>query len=354
MATARAMQEALESISKGKVETEIVDLTETISAFLNKTSKRAYEDTTKYAPFLYKLFFDSTDFKTPVRAFNEINYQLNRDKILKLFKDKNPDLIICNSPHWQYIVSLAVEDEAKFTPVISVITDNITLHASWAVGNSNYYIVPNSETADTLQQLNINKDKIFVLGYPISQKFNDKKFNKAALLNKLGLSDDKKTILYLATTAKLSYAKKLIDNINTLLPNAQLIIVTGRDSQLYSKLTKYRSLNETLVNWTDEIAKYILSSDVVITKAGGSTVMECIGANRPVVINKVIPGQEKGNALYISKHHLGLVEENPLDVTLAVQKILNNLNTYKKHLTKNSNPEASIAIAKFIINKLNS
>jgi processive 1,2-diacylglycerol beta-glucosyltransferase len=37
------------------------------------------------------------------------------------------------------------------------------------------------------------------------------------------------------------------------------------------------------------------ASDVVLTKAGGATVHECLAAGVPAVVNYVIPGQEEGN-----------------------------------------------------------
>lgn len=353
MATARAMKDAIDSNSGGKVNVEIIDLTETISSILNKTSKRAYEDTTKYAPFLYKLFFDTTDYKTPVKAFNEINYQLNKEKILNLFKSKAPGLIVCNSPHWQYIVSLAVQDEPKNIPVVSVITDSITLHASWAVGNSDYYIVPNTETAHSLERLEIPKDRILALGYPIGNKFNQEKFNKSKFLKDNSLDGSKKTILYIATSARTSYVLELIEKISNKEVDAQLIVITGRDSQLYKNLGKADLSKSVLVlEWTDNMANFILSADVVITKAGGSTVMECIGVGKPVIINKVIPGQEEGNAEYVLKHKLGLIADDPSEVVKAIRHIFSNLDIYNKKLSKTKDLEASDRIASFLLKLL--
>lgn len=349
MATAKAIEQGLAAQSKAPLSVEIVDFTESISRLLNKTSQRMYEDTTKYAPLLYKLFFESTDYPLPVKAFNGLNYRLSREKILQLFADKNPDLIICNSPHWQYITSLAREDGLGDIPVVSVITDSITLHTAWALGDSDGYVVPNSETAGSLHALGVPTAKIHELGYPIRLDFIQPNFSASKFLTSKGLSPHLKTILLLATGMRPLSLKRTIRNLQQNLPDSQLIIITGRDETLYPKLKSSLTSKTTVIEWTDKMPDYIRSSDLVITKAGGSTVMECIGAQKPVILSKIIPGQEEGNALYITKHHLGIVALEPDMVGHAAQKILSQYASYQKSLQKNSHPDAALKIADYLL-----
>lgn len=350
LATARALEEGLRARSTAPIAVEIVDFTETISSLLNKTSKRVYEDTAKYAPLLYKLFYESTDYELPIKAFNSVNYRISREKILDLFRSKQPDLIICNSPHWQYIASLAREQDFKNTPLISVITDSITIHASWSLGDSDYYITPNQETSQSLQKLGIESSKILALGYPISLVFSDKTFYKANFFNDIGLKTNVKSILLLANGMRTSVVSKTIHRLQDEIPYAQLIVITGQDELLYPKLKTIFGPTIHLLKWTDKLPQYIMSSDLVITKAGGSTVMECLGAKKPVIISKIIPGQEVGNAEYISRHKLGIVALDPDMIVVAATLILNNLTTYHQHLTKAAQPKATSDIADFLLN----
>lgn len=349
IATAQAIEEGLKATSKSPPSVEIVDFTETISSLLNKTSKRMYEDTSKYAPLLYKLFFDSTDFPLPFKALNSFNYYLSREKIDKLFVQKDPDLIICNSPHWQYIASLAREKKFNNVPLISVLTDSITIHASWTIGDSDYYIVPNHETALSLRHLGVEPSKIKELGYPISLVFDNKSFVAQKFIAKLGLDPSKRTILVAASGMRTTTASKTIRQLQRSIPDTQMIVVTGRDDVLYSKLKTNFGPTIHLVDWTDEMPEFILASDLVVTKAGGSTVMECIGAQKPVIICKIIPGQEEGNAEYITKHHLGVVALEPDMIAHAAHKILTHQGWYGRNLRQVARPDAALTIAKFLI-----
>lgn len=96
--------------------------------------------------------------------------------------------------------------------------------------------------------------------------------------------------------------------------------------------------------------EYIRSADLVITKAGGSTVMECIGVKKPTIINKIIPGQEEGNAQFVTKHKLGVVAIESDAIVLAAKSILNRPEKYNARFSDFAKPDASLKIAEFLLN----
>ena len=129
-----------------------------------------------------------------------------------------------------------------------------------------------------------------------------------------------------------------------------LAVICGRDKELHKKLNPHQSdKNFHLVGWTDMMPEYMLASDIIITKAGGSTVQECIAAGKPLVINQVIPGQEQGNALYVEKNLLGLVALTNSEVVDAITKIDNSYKQYKTNLKKIHTPFAADKVAIYLL-----
>jgi UDP-N-acetylglucosamine:LPS N-acetylglucosamine transferase len=190
-------------------------------------------------------------------------------------------------------------------------------------------------------------------GYPISLAFNDHSFSAQIFITALGLDNNKKTLLVAASGMRSTTISKTIRQLQATILDAQVIVVTGRDKILYDKLKTNFGPTIHLVDWTNEMPKFILASDLIITKAGGSTVMECIGAQKPVIICKIIPGQEEGNAEYITKHHLGVVALEPDMIGHAAQKILTHQGIYKRNLKQATQPNAALTIAKFLIKLMN-
>ena len=348
MAAAEAISEGIDMFAKQKVEVEIVDFTEIISSLLNKATKRMYMDTAKYLPHLYKLFFDLTDTEAATKAINELNYVFSREKILRFFIDKSPNLIICNSPHWQYIASLARQEELKNIPMVSVVTDIVTIHASWVVGNPDYFLAANQETALALQGMDVPKKKIKTLGYPVKQEFYEN-HNKKEILRQLSIGANQKVILFLASGLKPSFVQDTLEELANINIKTKTIVVTGRDDKLFGKLKSQHNHDMMLINWTSNLSDFVAISDIVITKAGGSSVMECIVAKKPVIISKIIPGQESGNAEYISDNRLGIIALDPLSIADATIKILGEYQDFMKSLKKYTKGGSIKDISKFLI-----
>lgn len=351
MSAAKAVKEGIESLYGKDYNIEIIDFFDKIGKLLNKATIKAYEGTTKNYPLIYKAFFEGTDAKWPVQLLNLVNYPLNATKLEKFFTSKNPHLVLSVFPIWDYITSLAIKDlsHVKF---ISLITDSITIHNVWVTGKPSTHIVANIETAANLQKLGAKPDNIKVFGFPVKLTFQ-KEPNKEKFFNKHQLNPKHKTILYLPANINDPVEENIQEIKKKYKDNLNLIIITGRNHELFPKLQHLQSSNTKIIGWTDQMPEFIKNADIIITKAGGATVMECIAAIKPMIITDVILGQEIGNAELIKLHDLGIVlKDANMTITEAIDYISNNYQRIIKNLSQQSKPEASIKIAEFLHQEL--
>jgi len=148
---------------------------------------------------------------------------------------------------------------------------------------------------------------------------------------------------------------KFIENITTSDLPIQLIIITGKNAALKKEISKVKyKIKVVTLGWTNKVWQYMKAVDFVITKAGGATVAESIAAQKPIIINQVIMGQEEGNLELIKNHHLGkLIHDDPTEkINPTIKFILKHLQSYNKNLKKHSKPDASLKIAQFIDSQL--
>ena len=96
-----------------------------------------------------------------------------------------------------------------------------------------------------------------------------------------------------------------------------------------------------------------MSHHLVITKAGGATVQEAIAARTPVIISQVVPGQEEGNARLIVENECGCLAPDPEGILEALDSAFNRsekrLKSWVTNISKLSKPDASLQIARFIL-----
>ena len=100
--------------------------------------------------------------------------------------------------------------------------------------------------------------------------------------------------------------------------------------------------------------EFIHGADIVLTKAGGATIMECIASGKPMIIIDMIPGQEIGNATMVQKYNLGaILDENTGNFDETVQYILDNEKLILKNLKAQQKPNAAENTARFLLQEGN-
>jgi processive 1,2-diacylglycerol beta-glucosyltransferase len=356
MATARALESAAKIHPEYRLNVKIVDFSEEISQLFNKTSKRMYEINTKHLPALYKWMYVSTDIThTPIRLANLLSYPLRQNHLKKILTANRPDLIISNYPIWQYIAFQISKKAFEQVEFATLITDSITVHSSWTIPDSDFYIVANEQTAASLHRLGVQNDKIHALGYPVHDSFTRHNINRADIASKLGFGANGGIVLFSASALRAGYVRHVVKDFSSHYPDHTLLVITGRDKELHRQIEKdhiWESEKCRLIGWTNDMPSLIMLSDIIITKAGGSTVMECVAAKKPLIINKIIPGQEEGNAELVERYKLGQIACKSSEIIVALDEIYKDYESYSKRLAAFSKPDAAEKIIAFIAKRL--
>jgi UDP-N-acetylglucosamine:LPS N-acetylglucosamine transferase len=322
VSASRATKDALTYLYKDKYNVEVVDFFSLVSQGFSDSTSKAYDETVKHTPNFYKAFFDWTDEAWKVKFINKVNYLSLSAAFNKLLKKYNPDIIVSTFPIWDYGLCKLWKKKHPGSKFINIITDSISIHKAWLISDADYRIVPNEDTAKVLMK------KLF-------------------------------TVLLFANIGNNTRNLRLIEKVIYENRDYNVIVVTGRNDTLMPRIEHLKfEKNVAILGWTTNVPQLMLSSDLIITKAGGATVMECIAAKKPMIITQVIPGQEEGNAELIKKHNLGIIlEKGKKGITNLNDHIKNIRKDYAKYetaLKMQSKPKAALQIAKLIVSELES
>jgi processive 1,2-diacylglycerol beta-glucosyltransferase len=77
-----------------------------------------------------------------------------------------------------------------------------------------------------------------------------------------------------------------------------------------------------LFGFVETMHELMQASDLLVTKAGGLTVMEALALGLPMVFCGTIPGQERPNADYVVQHGAGVMAKDAKDVIDTVLRLL--------------------------------
>jgi 1,2-diacylglycerol 3-beta-galactosyltransferase len=273
---------------------------------------------------LYELGYRLSD-SVPTAALIEQVYSiLLYDSLKNLLIHHSPDVVVCTYPFYLEPLNFVFRSIDKSVPLISVITDLVTVHALWLNPQVDLCLVPTSQVRQKALRSGVPANRIRVTGLPVHPHFGAESRLPAQIRAELGWKADMPTILIVGGKRVLNVlaVARLIDR-SGLGARVQLAIVAGGDEALYDRLTAQTWRGEVhLYGYVEDMPAMIHASDVVMSKAGGLIVSETLACGRPLILISAISGQETGNVEYVTSAKAGEWAPNPVDALACLVRWL--------------------------------
>lgn len=330
-----------------KIDVELIDCMKYINKPIEKITTTAYNEMAKKAPWAWgKIYSDSQ--KGPLAHITTRSNQVFAIKLLRLLREKKPDLIISTHPFGSQMCSY-LKRKGKITSKIATILTDFAPHDQWLVGSdyTDYFFVAHNKMKEYLISKNIPENKIFATGIPISNKFLET-FDTSKILNSLSLKENLKTVLFFAG-GKFGLGKsRTLEIFNTLVNdfnNIQVIAISGKNKKMYEEFNQIVKIaNKTnfikIFEFVNNVPELMTVSDVVITKPGGLTTTESLVSGLPMIIINPIPGQEEENAQFLEHSNVGIWLKKQMNITETISNFLSDdekLKEMKENTKKISN-----------------
>jgi len=325
-------------IKHPEITSEHINLVDYSHPSLRFAFSTAYNFSIRHSPFLYEITYKLSNneisgfFLTTLASFLRVATGRYRQKI----KDFNPDIIIST---YFFSTMLLPPTNAK---VYTVITD-YQYHQAWLNKQSVGYFVATKEIKKKIESE--SNAKVVVSGIPINPEFLKEK-NIEELKKNFGINNQLPTILLLPCQSGTVPPEKMVEIL--LNKNYNIIAVAGPSNpDVYQKFLKLKKDQQNFwpLPHSKKIDELMRISDVVITKAGGITITECLHLKKPLIIVNPIPGQEVHNTDMLLENNYGIKITELSQLETEIEKILNNPNYLQKaELPDNPNAEI-VAIA---------
>src|SRR6266536_3211949 len=345
---ARGVRDGLARIAPQGAEVELHDLFAEAYGPINELVRKSYLGLINVAPrawgIVYRWLDRKKDFDNEFARFSRL-----KEHFTALLERFQPDVVISTFPAYPNVLrEIVKENSGRVRPCKSVVivTDSITINASWYHCAADYFLVANEQSASVLKAVRVAPEKIKVFGFPVSPKFADVVGNRALPSNN---SDHR--VLYMIHAATRG-APDLVRRLADL--GVDLTVTIGRADKLRPAIeTAVDGRPAKILGWTDELPRMMHESHLLIGKAGGATVQEAIAAGCPMIINHVVAGQEEGNARLIVETNSGVIANSPSEVAAQVQRAFadgaKQWHEWAANISRLSKPRASLDIAEFLM-----
>ncbi len=270
-----------------------------------------YDRLIRQSPELYRLGFEASDGAFPVSIAEQALIAMLYTTLHDVVEAHRPDAIVTTYPLYQAPLAALFALSQHYIPVLTVITDLVTVHSLWFNDDVDRCLVPTKIVRDKALESGLARENVEVTGLPVNPALA-RAVDKAALRAELGWSTDRVVALLAGSrrVTRLEPTTNMLDHSGWPL---ELALVAGGDKELEERWSARRWHQPAHVyGYVNNMADLMLAADFIVCKAGGLIVSEALAAGLPLLLVEAIPGQEEGNVDYVTQGGAGRLVESPL------------------------------------------
>jgi len=316
---ANAIAAALQEVCGDACAVEIVNPLENkrVPAFL-RDSQADYDRIVREMPNLYEFGYQASDAAVPTTVVESALTVVLFEAMRNIVRRHRPDAIVTTYPLYQAPLGAVYAIRRRYVPLLTVITDLVTVHRLWFNEAADLCLVPTQAVRDLALKYGLPADKIRVTGIPVRPDLAQEDQDPAAIRAELGWHTDLTTMLVVGSK-RVGNLPDVLRVLNHSGLPLQLAVVAGGDDELYRQFQDAEWHVPTHVyNFVTDMSSMMHAADCIICKAGGLIVSEALACGLPLLLIDVLPGQEAGNADYVVEGGAG---ERAADAIAALETV---------------------------------
>lgn len=339
-----ALREAFEALAPGRWEVHFIDIFSQILPFPFDRLGNLYRPMVSYTPWLWSALWHLGESSHVRRGLELFFAPLTRSVLLGLLERYHPQVVISVHQLANH-VPVRVFKQAGWDGVFAtVVTDLISLHPLWLNPEVDLCIVPTEEAEERALQMGIPRSKVKLLGFPVSLRFCPEG-DKRTFRRELGLREEVTTLLLVGGGEGMGRMLEVARAINEARLPVQLLAVAGWNERLRHQLESMDwEIPHRIYGFVEDMPRLMKASDVILTKAGPSTICEAMTAGLPIILFDYVPGQEEGNVRFVEGQGLGVFAPEPEEVVSTLQRWLEEpteMEAIRSRARKLADPQAS-------------
>ncbi|PYN97515.1 MAG: hypothetical protein DMD91_17165 [Candidatus Rokuibacteriota bacterium] len=319
-AAARSLTAAFEQA--GAVVTVVDHFRELVHPTFDRLSRTLYHWVLRRAPHAWGAGYALGDRLAPDSPLAFGVPRLGASRLRRLLDTLRPDAVVTVHATPAIAMATLAAEGHRLPPHTTVVTDFVA-HRQWMARPIDRYCVAAHEVKDQLVARGTAPERIVVTGVPVRPEFEDPVDPVAARVA-LGLSTRVPVVLVMAgaqgTFGRLPDVASALARVSTPFEG---VIVAGEDERVGAEVRRRaRGTSIRTLGYVKDIRGLMAAADLLVTKAGGMTLAEALAAELPLVAFASLPGQERRNERFASKHGVALIARSRRELARTVERAL--------------------------------
>lgn len=324
-AAADAIRAALDLRYPGQYRYALVDVFRRYTPFPFDHMPEIYPPWVRWARATWGWGYRFTNHRRRAVLTMALLYWLWRSGAYRLVTEHPADVYVSVHALFSRPIMRALQQTQLHRPrFVTVITDLVSTHAFWYEREVDRCLVPTQAAYERGLHFGLRADQLRLTGMPVHPHFLNGHLDPAAARQKLALHPTLPTVLLAGGGEGMGPVYRIARELNRRELPVQLVVIAGRNRALQQRLAAVRWRQPTLIYpFVNNMHDLLAAADMLVTKAGPTTVAEACVAGVPLVLSGAVPGQEDGNVTLVVDHGAGTYAPGAVQVADTVAAWLN-------------------------------
>jgi 1,2-diacylglycerol 3-beta-galactosyltransferase len=264
-----------------------------------------YGPITRHARWLWGGLYHATNSRTAIGLMERTVLRSVTAAVIDAVDRLDPACVVSFHPLLNHISVRAVRGRARRIPVVTVITDLVDIHASWACPDVDAVVVPSPGGFERCRRAGIPASRCHDIGLAVDRRFTDLPSDPAGIARireRLGVRADRFVVLVCGGADGSGGIVRHARAIAASSIDVELVVICGRNQRARAALeglTTATGRAARVLGYVDTMPEWMRASDVVVSKAGPGTIAEALCCGLPLLLVWYLPGQERGNVEWV-------------------------------------------------------
>lgn len=356
-ASAEAIRDAI--LEKHEAQFELVDLFKHYSPYPFSQMPDWYPQmVSPKGRTSYGMTYKLSNTYNRARAYSRLMYLTMDNRLRQMLREHPADVYVSVHSVLTRVTGHALSAQLTRARFMVVVTDLVSTHMLWYDKRADRTLVPTTPAYDRGLRAGLAPAQLRDTGLPVNPRFMRSLPEKHDARETLGWDQTLPAILIVGGGEGMGPLYETARALNARRLPCQIAVVAGKNQALKAQLEASNWNQPThIFGFVKDMPRLMAASDILVTKAGPSTICESAIAGLPMIIYDYIPGQEDGNVTYVIDNRAGIYAPTSDAVAAGVSSWLTNdgvlLNQFAAGARAIARPRAVFDIAEEVWGQAN-
>ena len=250
-------------------------------------------------------------------------YRRGARPLFRFIRSFDPDVVVATEVGLCELAALLKREQGGRFLLAGV--ELMDFNQAWVQPEVDLYLTTHADLAEELAAAGAPPAKILTSGQPIDPAFACLP-ERATTRERLGFAHGAPVLLILFGGGGFGDPKRMLEAVRQVEQPLQVVIIAGKNPRLEEQARKLAqgAPGIRVLGWVDNMQEWMVAADLLITKPGGSTLMEAFASGLPVLVMDPLPGNEQRTCQWIERWKAGRWVRRPEGLAPLLSSLLAN------------------------------